>query len=63
MVIDSEIDAEFIRLIESRGAQVVADDICTGSRYFWNDVVPAEDSLSAIAARYFDRPSCPLRIG
>jgi benzoyl-CoA reductase subunit C len=61
MVISSEADAEFISLIESLGAQVVADDICTGSRYIWNDVVPAEDRVSAIADRYLNRPPCPLR--
>ncbi|MFC1970148.1 2-hydroxyacyl-CoA dehydratase [Chloroflexota bacterium] len=61
MVIGSEVDPEFINLLESSGAQVVTDDTCTGSRYFWNDVIPAGDSLSAIAARYLDRLPCPLR--
>jgi benzoyl-CoA reductase subunit C len=61
MVIGSEVDPEFISLLESSGAQVVTDDTCTGSRYFWNDVIPAGDSLSAIAARYLDRLPCPLR--
>jgi benzoyl-CoA reductase subunit C len=61
IVISSETDVEFISLIESLGAQVVIDDVCTGSRYFWNDVVSAEDGLSAIAVRYLDRPPCPLR--
>jgi len=61
MVIGSECDVEFISLIESLGAHVVIDDLCTGSRYFWNEVVPDGNRLSAIAARYLDRPHCPLR--
>ncbi|MFC1945031.1 2-hydroxyacyl-CoA dehydratase subunit D [Chloroflexota bacterium] len=61
MVIGSECDVDLIHLIESLGAQVVIEDLCTGSRYFWNEVIPAEDRLSAIAARYLNRPPCPLR--
>jgi benzoyl-CoA reductase subunit C len=60
MLIGSELDdAEFVRLVESLGANVVIDDLCTGSRYFWNEVNAREDQLSAIAARYMARPRCP----
>src|SRR3989304_1771941 len=60
MVIGSENDdTEMIKLAESLGGIVVIDDHCTGTRYFWNEVIPEEDRLSAIATRYLDRPRCP----
>jgi benzoyl-CoA reductase subunit C len=62
MLIGSENDdVEMVRLTESLGGSVVVDDHCTGSRYFWNEVVPQEDRLSAIAARYMDKPPCPVK--
>jgi benzoyl-CoA reductase subunit C len=54
-------DVEFIQLLESFGANIVIDDLCTGSRYFWNEVIPDGDYLSAIAARYINRPPCPVK--
>ena len=62
MLIGSENDdLEFLRLIESLGADVVVDDHCTGTRYFWNEVIWQEDRLSAIATRYLNKPPCPLK--
>ncbi len=62
MVVGSENQSlELFRLIEDAGANIVVDEMCTGSRYFWNEVVPQEDRLSAIAQRYLDRPPCPLK--
>jgi benzoyl-CoA reductase subunit C len=62
MIVGSENDdTEFIRMVESLGAIFVVDDHCTGTRYFWNEVIPQEDLLSAIAARYIDRPPCPSK--
>ncbi|MBI4289258.1 MAG: 2-hydroxyacyl-CoA dehydratase [Chloroflexi bacterium] len=62
MVVGGEThDSELIRLIEDQGALVVADDLCMGSRYFWNEVGPQGDRLSAIAQRYMDKPSCPVK--
>ncbi|MFH1231678.1 MAG: 2-hydroxyacyl-CoA dehydratase, partial [Planctomycetota bacterium] len=62
MIIGSEDDdTEFIKMVESVGATIVVDDHCTGSRYFWNEVVPANDRLQAIADRYIDRPACPSK--
>jgi len=48
-------NTELVRLIESVGASVVADDWCTGSRYFWNLVDSDGDPLRAIARRYLDK--------
>jgi len=61
MVIGSEADVEFLRLVEKIGGDIVADDLCTGSRYFWNDIIPEEDRLSSIATRYLNKPPCPNR--
>jgi len=65
MFLGSENDAtDFIRVVEnelSLPATLVIEDHCTGSRYFWNDVIPQEDRLAAIAARYLDRPPCPSK--
>ncbi len=54
-------DIELVRMVESLGATVVIDDQCTGSRYFWQEVVPGEDPLEAIADRYLDAPPCPTK--
>ncbi|MFQ5826284.1 MAG: 2-hydroxyacyl-CoA dehydratase, partial [Dehalococcoidia bacterium] len=60
MLVGSEDDdTEMVRLTESLGATVVVDDHCTGTRYFWNDVLPDGDRLSALASRYLARPPCP----
>jgi len=48
-------NTELVRLIESVGGNVVADDWCTGSRYFWNTVDLDGNPLKAIAKRYLDK--------
>ena len=62
MMVGSESDdLEFIRMIEDRGATIVIDDHCTGSRYFWNEVVRDGSPLQALADRYVDRVPCPSK--
>ena len=62
MIVGSEDDdTEFLKMVESLGATVVADDHCTGTRYFWDEVVPNPDPLYAIASRYVDRTPCPTK--
>jgi len=62
MVVGSEDDdAGLIQLAESLGSIVVADESCTGSRYFWNESEPADEPLEAIARRYLKRPPCPSK--
>ncbi|UCC33741.1 MAG: 2-hydroxyacyl-CoA dehydratase [Candidatus Bathyarchaeota archaeon] len=54
-------DAGLLEIVEATGGSVVADDLSTGSRYFWNSVDPtAESPLFAIARRYLDRVPCPF---
>jgi bzd-type benzoyl-CoA reductase N subunit len=45
-------DVAFIKLVEESGAQVVMDDLCTGTRFFWDDVPETVDPLVGIATRY-----------
>jgi benzoyl-CoA reductase subunit C len=62
MLIGSEDDdTAFIEMVESVGATVVADDHCTGSRYFWNLTQFSDQILPDIANRYIDRPACPTK--
>lgn len=60
MMVGSETDDRpFMEMVESLEATIVIEDHCTGSRYFWNDVIPGKDRLLAIASRYCDRIPCP----
>jgi len=52
---------QYMEMVESLGANLVIDENCAGSRYFWNEVIPEEDRLSAIVSRYLDRPVCPAK--
>ncbi len=65
MIIGSEDDdREFVKMVEegmTLPATFVIEDHCTGSRYFWNEVIPQKDRVAAIAARYLDRPPCPSK--
>jgi len=63
MIVGSEDDdRDFWEMVEEKmtlPATIVIEEHCSGSRYFWNDVVPQEDRLQAIADRYIDRVPCP----
>ncbi len=62
MTVGGENDSfEFIEMVESLGANIVIDENCTGSRYFWNEIIPEDDRLGAISQRYLDRPRCPAK--
>ena len=62
MIIGSEDDDRlFMKNVEDLGATFVIDEHCTGSRYLWDDVVPSEDRLLAIATRYIHRGPCPSK--
>ncbi|MGQ9624154.1 MAG: 2-hydroxyacyl-CoA dehydratase subunit D [Candidatus Bathycorpusculaceae bacterium] len=52
-------DLNLIKLIEDSGGFVASDDLCTGSRYFWNNVEESQNSISALAYRYLKRTPCP----
>jgi len=48
-------------IIENAGGVVVADDLCTGSRYFEGVLNEKTSPMEAIANRYLDRPICPAK--
>lgn len=48
-----------IELIEQSGASVVSDDLCTGTRLFWQLVEPDGDCLTALSRHYLSRIPCP----
>ena len=54
-------DTGIIALLESLGAAVVIEDNCLGNRYFYEEVSRDGDLLSAVAARYLEKPPCPQR--
>lgn len=51
-------DITFIQLVEECGARVVMDDLCTGARFFWEDVLETPDPLDGMANRYL-QTHCP----
>lgn len=48
-----------VELIEQCGARVVGDDLCTGTRQFWELVEPDGDPLTALSRYYLGRTPCP----
>lgn len=51
-------DTSFIGLVEDCGAHVVMDDLCTGTRFFWEDVPETPDPLDGLVQRYLS-VHCP----
>jgi bzd-type benzoyl-CoA reductase N subunit len=56
-------DPSLLKLIYGLGGQVVADDVCTGSRYFETPVSEDGDPVQALAQRYLERRPCPCKAG
>lgn len=57
------LDGEIFQLIEDLGGMVVSDDLCTGSRYIWDDIqmpeIPTTDNLiEAMVRQKFDKVPC-----
>lgn len=64
MLIGSALDnPEYIRIIEGKGALVVADTLCFGSQMF-GDELPLDkgDALKSVADYYLDRLVCPRMV-
>ena len=51
-------DDSFVRVIEECGANVVMDDLCIGTKYFWDDVAEEGDPMHGLADRYLDKIRC-----
>jgi benzoyl-CoA reductase/2-hydroxyglutaryl-CoA dehydratase subunit BcrC/BadD/HgdB len=48
-----------LELIDECGARVVADDLCTGTRQFWDVVESSADPLTDLSRHYLTRTPCP----
>lgn len=56
-------DLDLVRAIEESGSWVVADDLCTGSRYFWDQVGEAgPNPVKALTRRYLNKLPCPRSV-
>ena len=49
-------------LIDEVGAQVVGDDLCSGSRHFHDQVGAKGDPVTNLADYYLRRPPCPTKL-
>ncbi len=47
--------------LEESGAEVIWDDLCTGTRYFEGEIEQSGDPVEAIADRYMARLVCPAK--
>jgi len=47
--------------IQESGAEVIWDDLCTGTRYFEGEIESTGDPIEAIADRYLTRMVCPAK--
>jgi len=62
MLIGSETwDTDLEEMVEELGANIVIDELDSGSSYFWNEVIPQKDRLMALSLRYLDRPHNPVK--
>ena len=55
-------DPDFFELIEECGGSVVADDMPSGSRYFFYPVGSGKEPIPAMAERYLNRIPCPRKM-
>jgi benzoyl-CoA reductase/2-hydroxyglutaryl-CoA dehydratase subunit BcrC/BadD/HgdB len=55
-------DTAFIKLIEDSGAHVVVDDLCLGTREYWNDIDTGGDPVYNTAERYLRKVKCARTI-
>jgi len=51
-------DIAFVDLVASCGAHVVMDDLCTGTRMFWEDVPETDDPFDGLVQKYLGT-HCP----
>lgn len=60
MIIGSMLDdPEFVKIIEDQGGLVVTDNLCFGTKYYWDNVDETINPMEALAKRYLSKTSCP----
>jgi benzoyl-CoA reductase subunit C len=52
-------ETTFMEIVEKVGAEVVADDLCFGTRPYWYDVQVTDDPLVGLGASYLNDVRCP----
>jgi benzoyl-CoA reductase subunit C len=52
-------DPALFKLIEDLGANVVTDDTCIGTRFFWQDVEKTPDPVDGLSNHYLREINCP----
>jgi len=52
-------ETTFMEIVEDVGAEVVADDLCFGTRPYWYDVQVTDDPLVGLGASYLNDVRCP----
>lgn len=55
-------DPTLLQAIEDCGANMVIDDGCVGTRFFWHDVGRTEYPLDGLRNRYLGKVMCPRTI-
>jgi benzoyl-CoA reductase/2-hydroxyglutaryl-CoA dehydratase subunit BcrC/BadD/HgdB len=59
LVSGSQLDSPvLLNMIEEEGGVVVAEDLCTSTRYFWHPVPAADDPYEALFRQFDERPIC-----
>lgn len=49
---------DFLQLVEDCGGVVVSDDLCTGTRYFWDEIKIKGDPMEALSRHYMEKVPC-----
>jgi benzoyl-CoA reductase/2-hydroxyglutaryl-CoA dehydratase subunit BcrC/BadD/HgdB len=49
-------DTELIKFIESLGFHIIIDDLCLGTKYFWDSIDESKEPLEAIAEYHINKP-------
>lgn len=49
-------DTEFIKFLENCGYQIVIDDLCIGTKYFWDKVNESKEPIEALAEYHLNKP-------
>ena len=52
-------NVDIFKLIEDSGANVVADNLCIGTRDYWPHTDTEGDPMDALSRRYLDKIDCP----
>jgi len=60
MLVGSYVDnPDFLKIFEDVGGMLVTDALCTGVRYFWDQIETSGHPLIDIIRRYYNKMSCP----